>query len=441
MSTAPERLAESLEVLEQRRGRLDPIRKAWAGESPAAFLSAESRDALDKRLRRLGVNFPRLAVRSLVDRLTVSGFRAEDDDDADDATWRLYERAGLVAGSELVHTDRALYGAAYVMVWGHARDPRRPVVVLDNPRTAHVETDPATGEVVRAVRRWTAGGKSHALMVEPDAFRRYSAHRDAPGNAPGSWTAGEAWPNPWGSVPVVPFVRRQTTDDHDTGTPFVADILDLTDAVAKVLQDAMVTSEYYARPRRWATGLEIVEDEDGNPVDPFGDGRFLQSEAPETRFGQLDAARLDGYSDLLASLTQQIGTLTGLPPHYLGLHGDQPPNADSIRASETQLSSLAYSEHRQLSPAWSDVAGWLHAVAEGLNEPPTGLRTLWASPETRTPGQAADAAAKLAGIGVPLRALLADPLGYESDEISGIMAEVSRTRFEAAATDLRGLMP
>src|SRR5699024_5378356 len=98
-----------------------------------------------------------------------------------------------------------------------------------------------------------------------------------------------------------------------------------------------VTSEYFARPRRWATGLEIEEDDDGRPIDPFGDSRLLQSEDPETKFGQLDPARLDGYNDLSAMLTQHIGALTGLPPHYLGLHGDQPANADSVRAAESQL--------------------------------------------------------------------------------------------------------
>src|SRR5699024_7635825 len=127
-------------------------------------------------------------------------------------------------------------------------------------------------------------------------------------------------------VPMVPFLRRTSTDDHD-GTSAVADVLDLTDALAKLLQDAMVTSEYFARPRRWATGLEIEEDDDGRPIDPFGDSRLLQSEDPETKFGQLDPARLDGYNDLSAMLTQHIGALTGLPPHYLGLHGDQPANA------------------------------------------------------------------------------------------------------------------
>src|SRR5699024_4286520 len=117
--------------------------------------------------------------------------------------------------------------------------------------------------------------------------------------------------NPFGIVPVVPFIREQSSEDVE-GTSAVEDILDLTDAQAKILADAMVTSEHFARPRRWATGLEIEEDEDGNVVDPFRKESHLQSESPDTKFGQFNTADMSGYESLIATITQQIGSLTGL---------------------------------------------------------------------------------------------------------------------------------
>src|SRR5699024_10977616 len=106
----------------------------------------------------------RLVVTSTVDRMRVSGFRKIGANLADQTMWERWRAAGLVAGSELIHTDRLLYGAAFVTVWSHSRNPRRPVAMLDSPLTAWADTDPATGEVLRAVRRWTAGGKSHAVL-------------------------------------------------------------------------------------------------------------------------------------------------------------------------------------------------------------------------------------------------------------------------------------
>lgn len=432
-------LGEMLTELETRRGRMDRLAKGWAGESPSAFLTRKSRDAVDQRLQRLGVNHVRLGVRSIIDRLQVNGFTRGTSPEHDADTWALWERAGLVAGSELVHADRALYGAAYVTVWGHVRDPRRPVVMLDSPRTAYVETDPATGDVTRAVRKWRAAGREHALLMTPAGMTRYSAPRDTASTAVGAWRTESASPNPWGIVPCVPFIRRTSADDVH-GTSYVADILDLSDAAAKILQDGVVTSEYFARPRRWATGLEVVEDEDGNPVDPFGESRFLQSEDPETKFGQLAPSGVDGYADLLATITQQIASLLGLPAHYVGLHGDQPPSGDSIRAAETQLTANSYSEQRHLTGPWAEVAGWLHAIRDG-RDAPEDITTRWASPETRTAAQAADAAAKLHGMGVPLRPLLLDPLGYEPHEVEQIMQARTADATERAALDLTGLMP
>ena len=432
-------LRRMLDRIEQQRARLDTYRKHWRGEQSPAFLSRKARESLDTNLTRLSVNFPRLVVESMCERLTLDGFRRDGDEQADPALWRLWRRAGLVARSELVHVDRALYGAAFVTVWGN--DHGRPVVTADNPLTMACELDPATGETIRAVRRWTTPAGAHAVEFTRDAITRYdSKDRDAvPGSS--SWRAADPIPNPFDVVPVVPFIRRRSVDDHD-GTSLVADVLDLTDATGKVLQDSLVTSEYFARPRRYATGLEVEEDEDGNPLDPFANDRKLVSEDPDTKFGQLDASGVDGYSDLIATLTQQVGALTGLPPHYLGLHGDQPANADSVRAAEAQLTSRAYTEQRQLDEPWSLVVELMSAVAD-QREPNDAATILpvWRSPELRTPAQAADAAAKLYGIGVPLRSLLVDPLGYEPAAVERIMDARRGDQLDRAGTDLARLLP
>src|SRR5699024_2838028 len=146
-----------------------------------------------------------------------------------------------------------------------------------------------------------------------------------------------------GIVPVVPFIREQSSEDVE-GTSAVEDILDLTDAQAKILADAMVTSEHFARPRRWATGLEIEEDEDGNVVDPFRNETHMQSESPDTKFAYVNTADMSGHETLIATFTHHIGSLPELPPHYLGLHGDQPANADGVVAAEAQLTTAAYSD-------------------------------------------------------------------------------------------------
>lgn len=435
--TAIDELSPLLEQIGRKQSTLAPIRQHLAGTQPSAYLSPKSRDALDARLSRLGVNFPALVVQSLAERLAVTGFRRGNDDVADPTMWQRWTDAGMLETAPLVHADRIGYGSAYVTVWA---DGGRLLVTGDNPLTMTVVTDPATGDVLEAVRRWDNVRGSHAVHYQPDRIRSWHASSpDAPAAA-GAWKIVDTIDNPFGVVPVVPFVRRERLDDVD-GTSAVAAILDPTDALGKVLQDALVTSEYFARPRRWATGLEVEEDDDGNPIDPFANDRKLVSESPDTKFGQFNASGVDGYTDLVATFTQIIGALTGLPPHYLGLHGDQPANADSVRAAEAQLTARAYAEQRQMSGSWSRVAALMEAVA-GQHDVDTtpDMLPIWRSPEVRTPGQAADSAVKLHQMGVPLSHLLVDPLGYEPAVVARILEARRAEMLDRAGTDLSSLI-
>ena len=430
----------ALHQLDAAPGRLDRLVKAWTGTSPAAFLSKESRASLDDRLARLGVNFPRLAVDALVERLDLAGIGAPDA-----PTWGRFLRANGRELAGIVHTDRLLFGSSYVTVW--ATETGRATLTPDSPLTMTHRSDPATGETLWAARRWDTGTElrpeTTVELYLADRVERYTTSSSTLGN-PYAWTRRRVIDNPLGVVPVVPFVRRVSLTDPPTGASAVEDILDLTDALAKLLGDAMVTSEYAARPRRWATGLEIEEDEDGNIVDPFGSGRFLQSEAPDTEFGQLPASRLDGYADLMAALTQQIGALTGLPAHYLGLHGDQPASADGIRSAEAQLVARARAEQRAMTNEWATVGGMLDAVEDARPFVPSTVDpslVSWANPETSTPAMDADAAVKLAGIGLPLDVLLVDRMGYDPDEARRIADRAHGRAVELAAARTRSTRP
>ncbi|MBX0299396.1 phage portal protein [Cryobacterium sp. 1639] len=411
--------------LDESQAALAKLDTYYEGRQPAAFLSPKSQEALGNKLRMLSVNFPKLAVTSLAERLNLTGFRGIGEEAADVDLWRIWQQNDLTEQAHLAHLDSLVYGRSFVIVWAGAEGPR---VTVESAKQVSAAYDPATGRVVAAVKRWTDGLTHYAVVYEADQITRYAGKENA-------LLVVEVIPNPLGEVPVVPIVNRGRLLDFD-GVSEMADILDLADGLNKVMSDAMVSSEYYARPRRWVTGLEIVEDDEGNPVNPFsseGD-RIWQSEAPETKFGQFDGSRLDGYSDLSATLTAQIGAISGLPGHYLGLHGDQPPSADAIRSAEASLVTRATAKQRTFGRAWEKVADLIVKVRDGQNT--RDFQTLWASPENRTPAQVADAAAKLAGIGVPLESVLADPLGYSPSQIAQIRQARRAEALDASGADL-----
>ncbi|PRZ41914.1 SPP1 Gp6-like portal protein [Antricoccus suffuscus] len=413
------------------------------GTQPAAFLSPESRKALGNRLQVLSVNFPRLVVTSIAERLNLEGFRTEDPAVGSEL-WRVMKRNRMIDGAATAHMEALALGRSFVIVWA-GRTPETPLVTVESARQVAVTRDPATGEVVAAAKRWVAGDRAYMTLYERDHITRLiSAETITSGTAipTGGWQVRETLDNPLGVVPVVPFINRGRLLDT-LGRSEMSDVMGLADAVNKVTSDMLVTSEFYARPRRWATGLEIMEDDEGNPVNPFTDGpdRVWQSESPETRYGQFDGARLDGYSDSLATLTQQIGALAGLPPHYLGLNGDQPPSADAIRSAEASLVAIARARMRTFGDDWADVARLIYAVRHGVDVDTLEVDTVWSDPETRTPAQSADAAAKLRGVGVALSTVQDISLGWTPEQIEADRVARRSEALDASGVDLAALLP
>lgn len=430
--TEHELLSKLLDELETGTGRAEVVRRYMGGVQPAAYLSRESRDALSSSLSRLGVNFPRLVVNSMADRLHVNGFTRPGLDGTDDRAWELWRASGMWDKCEALIADRLAYGRAYVTVWSRPGERNSPLVLLDSPRTMGVVRSPLTGEVTASVRRWDEGNASHALVFTAERLSYWQAPTTGQGAGAG-WRLVMSEGHGLRVCPTVEFSRRTSADDTE-GTSVIEDIVDLSDALNKLLADMMVTSEEAARPKRWATGLEVMEDPEGNPVNPFAAGRFLQSESPDTKFGQLPGANLDTYTGAIQTIQTMIGGLSGLPPHYLGVHGTQPANAESVRATEAQMTSKAFSEQRGMDTPLGRVAALLLAVADGVDPRTVALLPVWDDPEIRTPGQAADAAAKLSGIGVGLSTLLTEVMHWTPERAAKAVTAARTDAVTRAAT-------
>ena len=436
------RVSMRLDTAQTSIAKLDSY---YAGTQPLSFLSQAAVDALGNTLRTVAVNLPRLAVDSLAERLNVVGFRI--DGQPDDDLWSAWRSCDMQDAATQCHTEALAVGRSFAIVWARAG---QPLISVESPRQVQVERDPATRAVTAAVKRWAEYGKARAVVYGPEVITRFTSDAAIPqqwpadpvdqqgfGFPPDSWTVSGETANPLGAVPVVPFINRGRLLDLE-GVSEMAPILDLADALNKVMSDSLVSSEFYSRPRRWVTGLEIVEDEDGNPVDPFSSeaSRVWQSEAPETRFGSFDGGSLDSYGTLVGIITQQIGALAGLPPHYLGVHQDQPASADAIRSSESSLVTRALGKQRSFGSSWAQVAALAVAARDGADPSQVRAETMWQSSETRTPAQAADAASKLVAAGIIPTGRAQQDLGYTPDEIEEMRSMERGAALDRAAVNI-----
>lgn len=417
-------LTTMLQRVDEAAPRFDGLDRYYSGLQPLAFLSPEAREALGDRLTALSINVPKLVVDSIGERLRVVGFD-------DPRVWPMWVDNDLDQLAAVAHREALILGMSYAVVWAHPDGT--PNVSIESPRQMSMLLDPGTRRPIAALKRWRTEDSTEVVLFEAGKVTRLSAP------TPAATTTGfqtvEVMPNPLGVVPVVKF--RNSTRLLDEGTSEMVDVLALTDALTKLTVDMLVSSEYTARPRRWATGLALAEDEAGNEVNPIGEGdRMMINEEPDGKFGQLPGSDLSGYQTAINTIMRQISAVSGLPEHLLGIGGDNPTSADSIRASEAALTARAESRQATFGRSWEQVARLMVAIRDGVDPARVDVRVKWADPSTRSLAQEADAVVKLFSAGLlPASEALAR-LGYSDDEISSIRSSRRAEALDAAGTNL-----
>ncbi len=427
-------LSRILQRIDEKAAIYSRLTAYYEGRQALTFLSPEARLALNNRLSAVSVNVPRLLVDTIGERLRVTGLSRPD-------AWEDWRANGLDTMHRVAHREALLLGDAFVIVW--ARPDGSPLVTVESATTMAVTTDPATREVTAAVKRWEAADGTHAVWYEADRITRW--HSPSKGAATTGYRKVDTITNPLGQVPVVWL--RNGDRLVQTGVSEMTDVLSLTDALVKLTTDMLTASEYAARPRRWASGVELIErDDQGRPLDPdaepenpFGEtDRMMVSESPDTKFGQLPGADLAGYENAVGVIMRQISAVSGMPEHLLGIGGDNPTSADSIRASEAALTARAEARQGTYGQAWRQVAQLMTAVRHGIDPAAVDVTVSWADPSTRSAAQEADAVVKLFSAGLVPASYALRRLGYTADEIDAIRAD--RLTDAVTSGDLSGVV-
>lgn len=430
-------LKNLLGVLDADAAHRATLESYYRGQQPLAFLSPEARAALGTRFGRMASNIPRVAVTALAERLRITGFLI--DRQPAPALWEDWLRADLDQRVPIAHREALTLGESFVLVW--ADQAGAPQVTVESAHQCAVLRDPASRDVVAAVKRWEDSTGTTAILYQPDTATRL--HSNAHGATTGFRTVASL-PNPFGMVPMVPIVNSDRLLGGAASE--IDDLIPLVDGMNKVLTDMLVTSEYVGRPRRWATGIELVEVEDAEGVvtteNPFPEGsRMMISENHESKFGQLSSADLGGYESAVRVLEGQIAAVSALPAHYLGVMGDQPPSADSLRAAEASLTARAEARQATFGRSWEQVARLMIAVRTGADPTSINATVTWADAATRSIAQEADAVVKLHQAGLLPQSYALKRLGYTDDQVDAIRTARRTEALDSAGVDLAGMLP
>ena len=418
-------------ALDVRAARLHLLSQYYAGEQPLAFLSPDAKKQIGQRFDRIATNLPRLAVSAIAERLRVTGF-IDADGRRDTALWEAWTRSDLDQTSPAGHREALAIGEAAVIVWANAAG--KAVATVESGRQVAVYRDAGSGETLAAVKRWTdlapdgTEKQTRWVVYRPDRIE----HLVGDGASITGAKTTQVIDNPLLAVPVVALTNTDRPLDV-FGVSEFQDLIPIVDALNKISADMLTASEYGARPRRWATGLELEEqpkigddgnpvlDEDGDPVmevvNPIPeDSKLLINEGAEGKFGQLPGADLTGYDTAVRVLLQQASAVSGLPGHYLGISTSVPASADAIRAAEAALTARAEARQAVFGRAWEQVARLILAVEHGGEVADYTPRVQWADPSTRSAAAEADAVVKLHAAGIISTTEARTRLGIDNPE-------------------------
>ncbi|MFI6594986.1 phage portal protein [Nonomuraea sp. NPDC050536] len=404
----------------------------YEGEQALSYMAPELIQELDERVRQVVIEWPRLVVDSVEERLDVEGFRFGKQADADAGLWRIWQANDLDEQSQQAHVDALVMKRSYVIVGANEDDAETPIITVESPLEVHAEYDPRTRAVAAAVKRWVEEDDDrkidHATLYLPSSTVWFV--KDEKSN----WVEDPDNPRDdhgLGQVCVVPIVNRPRLK-RPGGVSELKPVIPISDAACKIATDMMISAEFHAIPRRYAIGVgpEDFEDEQGRPVSALKRiaGRIWaiakNKKDDGVELGQFPEASLNNFHETLRLLAMMVASLAGLPSRFLGHATDNPASADAIRSDESRLVKRAERKQRAWGGSWEKVMRLALLIRDGeVPDDARSLETLWRDASTPTVAQKADAAMKLyTSKIVPLRQTRED-LGYTQAQIDRMQEE------------------
>lgn len=410
------------------------------------------------------MNFCRIVVKAVCERLIVKGFDSADKIFSDWAT-KFWQVNRMDAVSIDVDLDAVRDGEMFVIVsWD--TDQKR---LIFTPHERY--TDPqveGTGYGCRAiypdddpkqpmqcaVKRWTETQNIDAkrqtrqrmTVYYPDRLERYAM---GPG---GEWVSfqedGQPFPTPWKDrngkplgIPVVHF-------RNSGGISELWDAIPLQDAIHKSTLDLLAAQDTAGFPLLIARGFNLTTDgaipaNDGSNLLKLAPGSWIGTPDPAQDVQRLEGANLEQMLKVVDSLIIKLAQVTDTPVSRFQVTG-QIAAAETQKQYDAPLLNKVRNRQIAFGDAWEDCFYIARKLANlfggaGLNEESL-IETQWEPAEARDEtAEIERLAIKADKLGIPKRQIWKEA-GYTDDQIVSMLAEPEiaqgRTSAELQALEL-----
>jgi hypothetical protein len=420
----------------------------YRGNHPLKFASDEFAHFHGDRYKEFSDNWVQVVADSPVERMTVAGFQAAGQTEADKELWKVWQVNGLDADSQLGFLGSVTSGRSFVLVWGDPDDPDMPVVTFEDASQCVIAYEPGSRRRRRAaLKRWQDGDEDYATLYLKDEVWKFCrpamAQRDKSMQMAEVDEELKRWrpreledepnpqPNPMNVVPMVELPNKPVL----SGDPIsdVVGAVAMQDAINLLWAQLFTASDYASFPQRVIMGAErpvipkfneLGEVVGTMPVDleKFAVDRVMWFNGKDVKIGEWQAVNLAMYTGILEVAVGHLAAQSRTPQHYLiGKMANLGEGA--LLAAETGLVKRVEEKQIWTGQGLREMAR-LIALAQGETAKAEDLRSgrvLWADAESRSHAQMADALLKLKQLGFPFE-WLALRYGLTPTEVADVMA-------------------
>lgn len=365
--------------------------------------------AIPEELKRFTVmvNWPRVTVDAVEQRLDVTGFRMPGSDTADDSLWDIWQYNNMDERAGFTHTDALAIGRSYVCVGTNEEDPEYPLITVESPHEMVAIRDPRTHKVIAGLRMYgDAVDRSGAITDNRATLYLPNETR---------WLILDdgVWQDEYdpdihnlGTAPVVPFVNRNRAARDSNwsnnvleGVSEMADVIPIADSASRALTNAQLATETVAVPQKYVLGMSKGDfvDGSGNPLPVWQSyfGAVWANANHEAKVGQLPSADLGNFETMIDMYSRLASGISGLPIEYFGLKTANAPTAAGQRAGDTRLIKKAERRQTTFGNSWEATNALVLRFRDGeWDSDARRMETLWLDAGTPTRAETTDAVVK-----------------------------------------------
>lgn len=427
-------IEKAVTALAANQAKYEKATAYYNGEHSLKFATDKFRNAFGTLFKEFALNLCPAVCDAVRDKLTVTGWKVEAGaDTVTKKAWEIWQANRMGVRARQIHREAIVAGDAYAIVWV---DPDKKTTIYPQKAMSctviyNVETP---GKIDMAAKYWLIDGekkdkkKARLNLYYADRIERYVTKKDLDSTTlPGKVTDwveftddGEfSIPNPYKRVPVFHFGNN--ADIGSFGKSEIAQAIPVQDALNKSVLDMLIAMEFSAFRQRWATGVEIEEDADGNAKPPFiaGAERLWVTENTETKFGDFAASDIKQFLEVKDGFRMDLAAVTGTPLHYFMQIGASFPSGESLRKAETRFINKVNDRQESFGQVWEDVMSFALTI-ENEQVGDTRLFTEWEDPSPLSEKEMLDNISLKVDLGISEEQALIEA-GYGAADIKKMM--------------------